>query len=93
MFAGFQPAPIEPWPATAADPCNNVVCTTARAGPLAGAQAPPPNPIKMTRIAVSARIMDYSAVYPVPQHDAHGSVDFLGQSAAALDADCAARIR
>jgi hypothetical protein len=24
LFAGFQPAPIEPWPATAADPCNNV---------------------------------------------------------------------
>ena len=22
---GFQPAPIEPWPATAADPCNNVL--------------------------------------------------------------------
>jgi hypothetical protein len=24
LFTGFQPAPIEPWPATAADPCNNV---------------------------------------------------------------------
>jgi hypothetical protein len=24
LFKGFQPAPIEPWPATAADPCNNV---------------------------------------------------------------------
>jgi hypothetical protein len=24
LFAGFHPAPIEPWPATTADPCNNV---------------------------------------------------------------------
>ena len=24
MFTGFHPAPIEPWPATAADPCNNI---------------------------------------------------------------------
>jgi hypothetical protein len=24
LFAGFQSVPIEPWPATAADPCNNV---------------------------------------------------------------------
>jgi len=24
LFTGFQPAPIEPWSATAADPCNNV---------------------------------------------------------------------
>ena len=25
MFTGIQPAPIAPWPATAADPCNNVL--------------------------------------------------------------------
>ena len=30
MFTGFQPAPIEPWPATAADPCNNVAQAVKR---------------------------------------------------------------
>ena len=28
MFTGLQPAPIEPWQTTAADPCNNVAFAT-----------------------------------------------------------------
>ena len=43
LFTGFQPASNEPWPATAADPCNNVPVVLHTAYAAAASASRPPN--------------------------------------------------